>query len=201
VNGIVTPPDRPWIALADGPPEGPWTIRSPAIGWWIDPPASGALVGSGAAIGRLRLLNTTGELRLPAGVEGRVRDAPGALRAAVGYGEDLLRIVPTGTRSEDDVSGEIASADPSSSLPEGCRAVVAPTDGVFYRGPDPASPPFVEAGDRVRAGEPVGLVEVMKTFNQIVYGGAGLPETAEVVEVRRADGDEIVAGEILLVVR
>jgi biotin carboxyl carrier protein len=197
----VAPPDRPWIALAEGPPEGPWTIRCPAVGWWIDPPASGSLVGSGSAIGRLRLLNRTAELRLREGIEGRVHDAPGVLRVAVGYGEELLRIVPTGARSEGSACGGIDSGDPSSSLAEGCRAVVAPTDGVFYRGPDPESPPFVQAGDRIRVGEPVGLVEVMKTFNQIVYGGPGLPEEAEVVEVRRADGEEIVAGEILLVVR
>ena len=45
------------------------------------------------------------------------------------------------------------------------------------------------------------LLEVMKTFNQIGYGGAGFPEDAEVVEVRVADRDEVRAGQVLVVVR
>jgi biotin carboxyl carrier protein len=40
----------------------------------------------------------------------------------------------------------------------------------------------------------------MKTFNQIVYGGPGLPEEAEVVEIRCADGAEVSAGQTLMVV-
>ena len=62
-------------------------------------------------------------------------------------------------------------------------------------------PPFVEIGSRVRQGQPVGLVEVMKTFNQIVYGGPGLPAEAEVIEVRSEDGAEIAAGQPLIIVR
>ena len=41
----------------------------------------------------------------------------------------------------------------------------------------------------------------MKTFNPIVYGGGSLPDTAEVVEVLAADGEEVRAGQVLLVVR
>ena len=37
----------------------------------------------------------------------------------------------------------------------------------------------VEAGQKIHTGQPVGLVEVMKTFNQILYEGAGRPEEAE----------------------
>ena len=59
----------------------------------------------------------------------------------------------------------------------------------------------VEVGSRVQAGDPLGLVEVMKTFNQILYGGPGFPEDAEVVEVRAGDAEEVRAGQILMVVR
>ncbi|MET8948944.1 acetyl-CoA carboxylase [Streptomyces sp. NPDC004542] len=45
--------------------------------------------------------------------------------------------------------------------------VAAPFPGVFYRRPDPASPPFVEVGDTVDAGTVVGLIEVMKMFQEI----------------------------------
>ena len=81
------------------------------------------------------------------------------------------------------------------------KTVKAPMPGTFYRRPDPSSPPFVEVGDRIRTGQPVGLVEVMKTFNQIAYGGGGDPEEAEVVEIRRGDAEEVDAGDVLVVVR
>ena len=38
-------------------------------------------------------------------------------------------------------------------------------------------------------------------FNQIIYGGPDLPDEGEVLEFRREDGEEIVAGDVLLVVR
>jgi acetyl-CoA carboxylase biotin carboxyl carrier protein len=79
--------------------------------------------------------------------------------------------------------------------------VVSPVDGVFYRGPGPQATPFVEVGSRLRVGQPIGLVEVMKTFNQVLYGAIGLPEEAVVLEVRCGDGEEVRAGQTLLVVR
>ena len=54
---------------------------------------------------------------------------------------------------------------------------------------------------RVRRGDAVGLVEVMKTFNQILYQGPGFPDQAEVVEVRLQDAEEVRAGQVLVVVR
>lgn len=43
----------------------------------------------------------------------------------------------------------------------------SPVPGVFYRRPDPDSPPFVEEGDAVEPGTVVGLVEVMKQFHEL----------------------------------
>jgi acetyl-CoA carboxylase biotin carboxyl carrier protein len=88
-----------------------------------------------------------------------------------------------------------------SDLPEGARAIVSPTDGFFYRRPSPDAEPFVEIGARIRPGQPLGLVEVMKTFNQILYGGPGLPDEAEILEFRAGDGAEVHAGQVLIVVR
>ena len=79
--------------------------------------------------------------------------------------------------------------------------VVAPTDGVFYAASGPGSPPFAPKGARLTAGQTIGLIEVMKTFNPIAYGGRALPDSAEVVEVLVADGEEVRAGQTLLVVR
>ena len=39
--------------------------------------------------------------------------------------------------------------------------------GTFYRRPDPDSDPYVEEGDEVSAGDTIGLIEVMKNFNEV----------------------------------
>jgi len=41
----------------------------------------------------------------------------------------------------------------------------------------------------------------MKCFSAITYGGPGLPEEAEVVEIRAADASEVRHGQVLFVVR
>ena len=77
--------------------------------------------------------------------------------------------------------------------------IVAPSEGVFYRRPGPDTPAYVEQGSQVSTGSVLGLVEVMKSFNQITYGGPGLPEQAVVREVRAEEGAEVRAGQVLIV--
>ncbi len=45
--------------------------------------------------------------------------------------------------------------------------IVSPLPGIFYRRPAPDEPPFVEPGQRVAAGEVLGIVEIMKQFTQL----------------------------------
>ena len=47
------------------------------------------------------------------------------------------------------------------------KTVKAQMPGTFYRRPDPDSDPYVEKGDEVSAGDTIGLIEVMKNFNEI----------------------------------
>lgn len=58
-------------------------------------------------------------------------------------------------------------------LPAGLP-VAAPMAGIFYRQPSPDADPFVEEGDRVQAGDVVGLIEVMKLFNEIIAPVTGV---------------------------
>jgi biotin carboxyl carrier protein len=53
------------------------------------------------------------------------------------------------------------------------QTIRAQIPGIFYRRPEPGSPPYVEAGDAVEAGTVVGLVEVMKQFYEVQAEGAG----------------------------
>ncbi|MFM7321328.1 MAG: acetyl-CoA carboxylase [Armatimonadota bacterium] len=47
------------------------------------------------------------------------------------------------------------------------RTLDAPIMGVFYRSPAPGEPPFVEVGDTVEAGQPIGMIEAMKVFSDV----------------------------------
>ncbi len=67
------------------------------------------------------------------------------------------------------------------------KEVLSPMVGTFYRAPSPSSPPFVEIGQTVEAGDVVCIVEAMKMMNQIEaeHGGvveAFLVEDGEPVE-------------------
>ena len=45
--------------------------------------------------------------------------------------------------------------------------VLTPVPGTFYRRPDPDSEPFASDGDTVSAGDVIGLVEIMKNFQDV----------------------------------
>jgi acetyl-CoA carboxylase biotin carboxyl carrier protein len=147
-------------------------------------------------------LNRRFRLVMPEGIAGTVERPASTRMTALAFGDVLFRLRPLVEQTDAAAQGSASGGEEGTSdLPEGTSAVYAPTDGVFYRRPSPEARPFVEVGDRVSAGQPVGLVEVMKTFNQIAYGGPGVPEEAEVVEIRCEDGAEVSAGQALVIVR
>jgi acetyl-CoA carboxylase biotin carboxyl carrier protein len=45
--------------------------------------------------------------------------------------------------------------------------IKTPLPGTFYRRPSPDADPYVGEGDSVKAGDVVGLIEIMKTFHEI----------------------------------
>lgn len=79
---------------------------------------------------------------------------------------------------------------------ESLVAVRAPMSGVFYRSPAPDSPPFVDVGDDVQAGETVALVEAMKLYNDVPA-----PCSGRVENILVADGDHVEAEQELLLIR
>ena len=88
--------------------------------------------------------------------------------------------------------GKPASVDDDPNLVD----VSAPVAGVFYRAPIPGGDPFVAEGDIVHEGQVVGLIEAMKTFNEVVTHLAGTLAKF-VVE----DGNEISAGSTVFRIR
>lgn len=51
--------------------------------------------------------------------------------------------------------------------------LLSPLPGTFYRRPAPDKPTYKENGDTVAVGEVIGLIEVMKSFNEVKAEAAG----------------------------
>jgi acetyl-CoA carboxylase biotin carboxyl carrier protein len=73
--------------------------------------------------------------------------------------------------------------------------IVSPLPGVFYRSPGPGKDPYVEVGDRVEAGQTVGIVEIMKQFTEVRSAAAGVIDTFAV-----EDAGMVNPGDVLVVV-
>jgi acetyl-CoA carboxylase biotin carboxyl carrier protein len=172
-------------------------LRSPGVGRYREAPSEGDTVEPGAIIGRLETLGRFRVVRAPKGVRGRVVAVsdPELARAPVGHGDLLIRIDPA-------AAGEaVASADEGAADPDGGRVFRAPSSGRFYARPSPDKPPFVRAGETVTRGQVVAILEVMKTFNRVSFGGDDLPESAVVERVVPEDGDDLGRGDPILVLR
>lgn len=195
---------EPALVASTRPVDEEQEVLAPGVGWWSAHPVVGSMLNGGARIGSFEVLGRRHVLRLPAGVSGVVcGELPTDRRVAVEYGQALFRLggLPDSRELHADASTpQVDSGSAAVSAIAGWP-VVAPTDGVFYRRPSPTDPPFVEVGSPVRAGQAVGLVESMKTFNQIVIDGEGCPAEGTVAEVVCEDGDEVTAGQVLMRIR
>jgi acetyl-CoA carboxylase biotin carboxyl carrier protein len=87
-------------------------------------------------------------------------------------------------------------AVPAEAAENGLVSVKSPIVGTFYRSPDPASPPFVKEGDRIRIGQVLCIIEAMKLMNEIEAEVAG-----EVVKILKESGQPVQYGEALFSVR
>ena len=70
---------------------------------------------------------------------------------------------------------------------ESGRVVKSPLAGVFYAAPSPDAAPFVQAGDRVKKGETLCVIEAMKVMNELTADADGeveavLAENGQIVE-------------------
>jgi acetyl-CoA carboxylase biotin carboxyl carrier protein len=66
-----------------------------------------------------------------------------------------------------------AGERPDTPLPDEGDIVTAPLLGILWRRPEPESPPFVEEGDTIEAGQTIGLIEVMKSFHEVTANRKG----------------------------
>lgn len=54
------------------------------------------------------------------------------------------------------------------------KMIRCPLPGIFYRRPSPEADPFVAEGQKLSAGDVVGLVEIMKNFHEVTADQNGI---------------------------
>jgi len=89
---------------------------------------------------------------------------------------------------------------PSVSVPDApaaktAGAVNSPMVGIAYMSPSPEAAPFVQVGSRVKAGQPILIIEAMKTMNQIPA-----PHGGTVTAILVGNGDPVEYDEPLMVI-
>ncbi|MGC4045294.1 MAG: hypothetical protein QM758_15995 [Armatimonas sp.] len=112
-----------------------------------------------------------------------LRYEEGDLRITLRTGTSVAPIVIEGVAPVR-AAAAVAPA-PTATAPAGLP-IEAPIMGIFYRAPAPGSAPFVEVGDTVEVGDPIGMIEAMKTFSEV------LAETAETVLAIPAENGKLV---------
>jgi len=83
-----------------------------------------------------------------------------------------------------------AAPDPAAEPAGKGKALLSPMVGTFYRAPSPSSPPFVEVGQTVEAGDVVCIVEAMKMMNQIEAEHGGVVEAILVEDGEPVEFDQ-----------
>lgn len=196
-------PERTLIARVreDEAAAGTLVVTSPAVGLADLALRPGVFLNRYDRVLTMSVLGRSHLLRLPRDVQGWVVEAfVGNELTPVAYGTPLLRLDPRMSggpgagESRQRGTGDAAGA---ADVSDDSIVVKAPTEGIFYRKASPDSPPFVVVGSVVSTGTVLGMVEVMKCFNQIAYGGPGLPESGEVTGILVEDAAEVRFGQPL----
>ena len=166
------------------------TLVAPQPGYFTPALADGDLVARGHTLGDLEVLGR--RIRVVAPDVHGLAVAAGGPRA-VAFGDPLVEVDASAQ-----LGGHAGAAQSQAASAATGLVFRAPTSGRFYSKSAPDKPVFVKAGDELAPGATVCLLEVMKTFHRVTYGGAGVPERARVREVLVADGADVTQGDPLL---
>ena len=152
--------------------EGLYRILSPAVGYYFNIPRNNTFLSEGSYAGQLKILNTTFNLYLPQRVLGRVCYSGDVAKSmAVQYQQELFSLHADPAVLEQANNRENTGKLAKELGGEG-TTITAFTTGIFYRRPSQDAPAFVEEGEEIKKGKVLGLIEVMKAFNHLVFQGA-----------------------------
>jgi acetyl-CoA carboxylase biotin carboxyl carrier protein len=133
-----------------------------------------------------------------------VRDLPGALTGVMArIGDSQLEITWAGAAPAPGPEAAVvavaaagpapAPAEPVAPREETGKTVSAPLVGTFYHAPEPGARPFIEVGERVVAGQTIGIVEAMKLMNHVASEWTGT-----VTEILASDATAVEFGQPLI---
>ena len=138
-----------------------------------------AVVADGSGLAEVEL--TSGGTRVVVRSRSAVQGGQVVLGAAAPQTTASAASVPLPTGTKPSVTPERAAA------PSG-QVVTAPLTGIFYAAPSPGAPALISVGSIVAVGQPIGLIEAMKLFNEIKSDKAG-----RVVRIIAQDGQLVKA--------
>jgi len=137
-----------------------------------------------------KLLDETGLSEIEVEREGlRVRVARQAVTHVVAAGGTHVPPIPAVAPAP--AVATVAVADPAKHP----GVVTSPMVGTAFRAPEPTAKPFVDIGSVVKAGDPLLIVEAMKTMNQIPS-----PRAGKVTQILFEDGHPVEYGEPLMII-
>ena len=93
------------------------------------------------------------------------------------------------------VAAQAAPAPAPAAAAEPAGAVKAPMVGICHLSPQPGAPPFVQAGDQVREGQTLFIIEAMKVMNQIPA-----PRAGRIAQILVTNGAPVEFGQVLAVI-
>ncbi|NBV54844.1 MAG: acetyl-CoA carboxylase biotin carboxyl carrier protein [Proteobacteria bacterium] len=97
-----------------------------------------------------------------------------------------VEVESAGTRLRLSKAGSMVMAQPTASAAPAAapsaaaapanhaNAFKSPMVGTFYSASTPEAPPFIKVGDSVQTGQTLGIIEAMKTMNQITATSSGI---------------------------
>lgn len=103
------------------------------------------------------------------------------------------RTVPAAETASETPRAEEQAPASAAAAPAVSGIVAAPSFGLFHRAPSPGTPPFVEAGDEVRHGQELFIIEAMKVFSTVRAERSG-----RVARFIANDGEDVELGQPVL---
>ncbi len=95
------------------------------------------------------------------------------IRVAAGISASTVQPVSQASTASQSADADEISVAAEPDETEGLHSISSPMVGMFYRAPNPDSPPFAEEGDVVSVGQTICIIEAMKIMNEIEADAKG----------------------------
>ncbi len=177
-------------AIARVRDDGLVELLSPNVGYVRAVVPNGRTLAPEESLATLDILGEKFSVVVPTGVAGKVVSETRTVEGeGVAFKTILALVDPRASNAEASHAAESKSAAAAA------KVFRTPMGGRYYAKPGPDADPFVRAGDTLKPGMTVAILEVMKTFNRVQWSGE---DGAKVLRVVAKDGEDINAQDVLL---